>query len=644
MRRTLLPLAVATTLVTGTLAVTTSPADAAWIGPRPAMSAAAFLDTVGVNIHAYYDDTAYRDGGRLVDLVTDLGVRHVRDGLGSGRADQVDVLNALAARGVRSNLIVGGESPTAPGTPDPAAATQLAGVLSGAVASLEAPNEFDCSGRPDWAIRLRTYVQGLAAMAAALGKPLYGPSFCRTGSDAEYGTIGPSSEVLNMHAYPMGQAPELAIEASLPLGRAAAGAHRAVVTESGYHNALHATSGQRPVTEADAAVLLPRLLLDNARVGVERTYLYELMDEKPDPGLVDPEQHFGLVRQDGSVKPGYTAVRNLLRSISRGAPHLVPAPLMPPAPLRYRVQGGGAALRQVLIADPSGRGHTLALWLADPRPEASDPRQAATVRLQLAAARTATSSRPSTGAEAVLGSSRAFDLQVDQQVTLIHLSPSATVAGQVGGALLQPTTPAALERADGALPTVSLDPAVTPWAGATTERAVPAGVAPGAKVTGPGQVARVQVPEAPSTWTVELWAKSGTDAASGAGFFHVAGAPGAQIRTYDMASHPIDHVQISAFGLPNGAGYGQETHAQALPGTWHHLAMTNDGTTVRLYVDGVPAREVPGAPFPLTALELGALSPGWRGSLADLAVYPRALPADRVFAHATASPITCPCP
>ena len=39
------------------------------------------------------------------------------------------------------------------------------------------------------------------------------------------------------------------------------------------------------------------------------------MDEKPEPGLTDHEQHFGLLRNDLSPKPAFDAVRTLVAAL-----------------------------------------------------------------------------------------------------------------------------------------------------------------------------------------------------------------------------------------------------------------------------------------------------------------------------------------
>ena len=45
------------------------------------VSADSIADSVGVNIHLHYDNTVYGNFPLIQSLLTDLGVRHTRDGL-----------------------------------------------------------------------------------------------------------------------------------------------------------------------------------------------------------------------------------------------------------------------------------------------------------------------------------------------------------------------------------------------------------------------------------------------------------------------------------------------------------------------------------------------------------------------------------
>ena len=52
-------------------------------------------------------------------------------------------------------------------------------------------------------------------------------------------------------------------------------------------------------------------MLDAVAQGVPATYLYELLDEWPDPNNTDREQHFGLFNNDGTPKQAAAALHNL---------------------------------------------------------------------------------------------------------------------------------------------------------------------------------------------------------------------------------------------------------------------------------------------------------------------------------------------
>ncbi|MBV9339009.1 MAG: hypothetical protein JO243_24230, partial [Solirubrobacterales bacterium] len=73
---------------------------------RPA-AAGAFIDSVGVNIHSTYVDTAYANRTGVIDSLRDLGVHNVRDGLIAGRPDQREYDLALAQSGIRTTFIMG---------------------------------------------------------------------------------------------------------------------------------------------------------------------------------------------------------------------------------------------------------------------------------------------------------------------------------------------------------------------------------------------------------------------------------------------------------------------------------------------------------------------------------------------------------
>jgi hypothetical protein len=129
-----------------------------------------------------------------------------------------------------------------------------------------------------------------------------------------------------------------------------------IATETGYHNAVKATTvSQRAVSERAAGRYMPRLLFDQFNRGFARSYIYELIDERADPTRTTMDANFGLVRNDGSEKPAYSAVRSVLNLLSD------PGPAFVPGVLTYSLLGQLDAVRHTLLQKRNGSFY-LALW------------------------------------------------------------------------------------------------------------------------------------------------------------------------------------------------------------------------------------------------------------------------------------------
>jgi len=379
----------------------------------PSRSADAFVDSVGVNIHTTYDDTSYARRGAIRARLRELGVRHVRQGLDLSRPDEYAELQRLAAQGQRTTVISFG--------PAPLALAAIRARLRGAVEAVESPNELDNLHLADWPRLLGRFLPVAREQLRAvppLSVPLLGPSLVHPGSRKTVAGLAHEWDVTNLHPYPGGQPPEDGIADALRFARRVEGRKPVMATESGYHDALNARSGQPPVSEQAAAVYIPRLVLEYFRLGIVRTFLYELADEKPDPGLVDPEQHFGLLRSDLSPKPAFIALRRLIATAAgRGT---TPAHDVP----RVRTDAADAGVREVLLRRDDGS-CILALWRPAPvwlvaarRPVTESPVQ---VRIGFSAPpHEVTVSHPSLNAETrSLTPARTLSLPVGADVTLL---------------------------------------------------------------------------------------------------------------------------------------------------------------------------------------------------------------------------------
>ena len=186
----------------------------------------------------------------------------------------------------------------------------------------------------------------------------------------------------NWHPYPGGQCPTCGdvygtnIDRLMPRYRAPSGGLPIMVTETGYHNALNGTDvGHRPVTEAAAGKYMPRLLLEYFNRGIARTYLYELIDAKPDAGKSLRDSNFGLLRNNGVEKPAFRAIKSVIGLLRD------PGPAFSPGALDYTLSGATDRVHHTLLQKRDGTFY-LALWQerssydTGARPNAADDRAA----------------------------------------------------------------------------------------------------------------------------------------------------------------------------------------------------------------------------------------------------------------------------
>jgi len=324
--------------------------------PASAASAGAFADSVGVNVHVTYSDTAYASFERVRGALLWLGARHVRDGVVLDRPDQVERLLALGRDGIRATMISG-----APGI-DLERVLEVLRRIRPVLAAVEGPNEFDAQGGRDWPEQLRRYQRRLydavRSDATLRRLPVFGPTFIEHDSRRALGDLRGALDRGNLHPYPGGGPPEPSLESERRLAAVVSGNEPLVATENGYHNAVRGPGSAQPgVSEAVAAEYAPRLYLSAFAVGIERTYWYELLDQRPDPEQREPESSFGLFREDGTPKPAAQAIRALLRVTrdhtgGEGAAG---------NDLEVSVRAGGVPVERLLLAKRDGS-HVLALW------------------------------------------------------------------------------------------------------------------------------------------------------------------------------------------------------------------------------------------------------------------------------------------
>ncbi len=436
--------------VLGSGSWSSSPASAAEIPRLQAVPADSIVDSYGVGIHLAFLDTPYRDATAVADALSQLGVRHVRDDLFMNNPRQYDGIRTVAERGIGFDLIMG--SPTSPDSAADYVNTVATQLPPGAVESLEGTNEWDLSGRPDWASELRTRQAQLYAAAkanaATADLPVLSPALAFRWDYPAVGDLSPYADEANGHMYPGGYQPSNEIDRITAAIRGAVGDKPLVATESGYHNAVNTDNGHLPVPEDVAGVYMPRLLLEHYRRGEKRVYSYELIDEFDDPGLTNPEAHFGLLRHDLTPKPAYTAMKDLLALLAD------PGAAFTPGSLAITADGFPADGHYLLTQKRNGQ-FVLLLWrdvrIYDPVAKTPLPVTPAPVTLRLGVTSNLAVYRPTDGPSPVTRRRAAqLSLKLDGEVTAVTIDPvrtGAPGAGATGAAGPGRSTPSLLRPA-----------------------------------------------------------------------------------------------------------------------------------------------------------------------------------------------------
>lgn len=324
-------------------------------------SAYAFVNSIGINTHINYFDRTYGNFSLVERELKSIGILHLRDGLHLrdpafnqmvyGRWIQLGKIGIRfdAVADPRSNL----------GIINPAMLSRVSALAGQTIESFEGPNELDISKFDDWPTVDRDFQRTLFTAAKAVNSDppidVIGPSLAFARHGSHVGDMSDRVDALNLHPYPAAQVPSVVFPEQTDFAKAMSNNKPIVFTETGYHNALNDHHDQPAVSETTAAKYIPRLFLEDFARGVSRTYLYELLDEAPDPSLSDNQLHWGLVRADGSEKPAFSATRNLIAELRDAA---APERLIP---LAWAISSSNPQIHHLLLQKANGE-YDLILW------------------------------------------------------------------------------------------------------------------------------------------------------------------------------------------------------------------------------------------------------------------------------------------
>ncbi len=372
---------------------------------RKAYRAADFIDSQGVVAHVDADES-YRDKQKVLNALNYLGIHHVRSrGVGSG-----EVKTYLAQNGVKFDFMTSVPKNLTPLSQRPAenrafAQRRIEDILTQprtgdkyvkSTTFIEPLNEYDNPANNDsrWQDALAVAQDAVWSMksqltaqnpnAKILGPPLIGYKMVGSSAALKTKNIGDKMDYGNVHSYPGGKTPETTLKPDDGLdgfvvpeselnprvtdnignklqyySTRISGTKRIVVTEEGYHDYAQQPRGLTPYTDPRAVgIYMPRVFLENFRIGVLKTYIYQMFDETIHSK--EYEKHFGLFGTglDTDPKPAATAVHDMnqvLADTGRTATSFTPGRL------KYTIPNQPADVKVVLLQKSSGKFY-LVVW------------------------------------------------------------------------------------------------------------------------------------------------------------------------------------------------------------------------------------------------------------------------------------------
>lgn len=255
-------------------------------------------------------------------------MRNVRDNVAfgdtpSGLTHRV-ALTEYQARGVRWLYVL------APGQVDELVASDYP-----APYAVETHNEWDAADPAGFADTLRAAQPDLYSKVKAKWPDtvVLGPALANSDNASVVGDLRPNLDAVNLHTYRGPAAtPEFADNyinraAVQPRSGATGPGRLRWITESGYANGDDTAAW---TTLLSAARLIPRAIMTANELGVDKFFVYELLDQfDPVVHTSNPsEDRFGLYRHDLSRKPVADVLSGLLRLLADPGPGFVPTGLM----------------------------------------------------------------------------------------------------------------------------------------------------------------------------------------------------------------------------------------------------------------------------------------------------------------------------
>ena len=328
-----------------------------------ARSAQDFIDSIGVAVHLSYKDTAYGKYHEIIKpRLKELGIRHIRDGFKLEDLETRQKFDELAELGIKSTLVMDVRDKNLP-----LRAVSFAKSIPNSIEAVEGPNEWDI--HPNIEYKGQNFPRGLSQFQAELYEaikqdpatshlPVLGPSLAHPKNATKLGPI--ACDFGNMHSYAGGNKPSQDLDRKwIPNTKLLCGDKPIIASESGYHNKFKLTGGHPGVPQEIAAKYLLRLYFEYFNRGIERAFTYELIDYKYDPQKQNFGLGFGLLNYDGSPKPDFLALKNLISILQESEPGF--SPDFAANSLDFNLSGDTANIHHTLL-QKYNKNYYLVLW------------------------------------------------------------------------------------------------------------------------------------------------------------------------------------------------------------------------------------------------------------------------------------------
>ena len=315
-----------------------------------AVSAAALLNTLGINTHLDFGAYGYQNLATVESNINYLGVKIIRDSAETA-TDAQTWLAVSQATGAKFDDYIAETSPAGMAT-DLGFVQQLA--KEGILQSVEGGNEEDDAYPASLGNTLQItaqFQQQLYALGKELGLPVINMSFgagwtAANDWEGDYGTVGNLAAYAtdaNAHTYPgAGQLPDDAIQQLNTLAGMAASGQPVITTEIGWSTSVF--------SETAIAKYVLDAVMDGIKDGDRGMYFYGLYD--------DGSGNWGLFNPNGTPRPAATALHDLTTLLTDTGTN---AASFTPGALNYTLSGTQSGDNSVLIEKSNGS-FWLSLW------------------------------------------------------------------------------------------------------------------------------------------------------------------------------------------------------------------------------------------------------------------------------------------